>query len=58
MKAHKRDRAQKAYTRGVDAGASGKTKDLCPFIGSRFRQEWLNGWRYGRHLMWDNGLKN
>ncbi len=58
MKAQKRDRSNRAYTRGIDAGASGKTKDLCPFSESRFKQEWLNGWRQGRNILWESGLKN
>lgn len=48
MKRQKRNRDDRAYTRGYQAGLDGKSRDLCPFDGSPTRVSWMNGWREGR----------
>lgn len=48
MKRQKRDRTNRAYTRGYHAGLHGKSQDLCPFDALISRASWINGWREGR----------
>lgn len=53
MRRQKRDMTERAFTRGYNAGATGRTKDACPHNHSENRQQWLNGWREGRVDQWD-----
>ncbi len=45
MKRQKRDRQDRAYSRGYQAGVSGRSKELCPYQGVEAKSEWLGGWR-------------
>lgn len=53
MRRHKRDMAERAFSKGYQAGISGRSKDSCPTNHIVMRQEWLNGWREGRTDNWD-----
>ncbi|MCG8313765.1 MAG: ribosome modulation factor, partial [Pseudomonadales bacterium] len=52
MRRQKRDKANRAYSRGYKAGIEGRTKTLCPYSDITTRQYWLNGWRDGREDNW------
>ncbi|MFT8210215.1 MAG: ribosome modulation factor [Symbiopectobacterium sp.] len=45
MKRQKRDRLERAQSRGYQAGLSGKSKEFCPYQSINARSEWLGGWR-------------
>ncbi|MGO1246326.1 MAG: ribosome modulation factor [Oceanisphaera sp.] len=45
MKRQKRDRLERARTRGYQAGVSGRSKDNCPHHDFDAKGEWLGGWR-------------
>ena len=53
MKRQKRDKSNRAYTKGYITGISGRSKDICPHGDHLLRQTWLNGWREGRYDNWD-----
>ena len=53
MKRQKRNKSNRAFTRGYQTGIHGKSKDLCPYQDSEYRQAWLTGWRVGREDNWD-----
>ena len=53
MKRQKRDMAERAYSKGYQAGSSGRAKEHCPHDGGETRQQWLTGWREGRTDQWD-----
>jgi len=53
MKRQKRDRQQRAFTKGYQNGLDGKSKDLCPYSDKEFKQAWLSGWHAGRGDHWD-----
>lgn len=55
MKRQKRDKSSVLYSRGFNAGVSGKSKDLCPATTDEQRSHWLGGWREGREAQW-NGM--
>lgn len=48
MRRHKRDRVDRAWNKGYQAGIQGRSRDLCPFGNLQARSSWLNGWREGR----------
>ena len=48
MKRQKRDRFDRAYSKGYNAGLNGKSQDRCPFDALIARSSWINGWREGR----------
>lgn len=52
MKRQKRDRGERAYSRGYLAGLQGRSRDACPFTEEALRQTWMNGWREGRDGTW------
>ncbi len=52
MKRVKRDKSNRAYTRGYHAGLQGKSRDGCPYTDLSTRQFWLTGWRDGRSDNW------
>ena len=47
MKRQKRDKTERAYTKGYNTGVSGRANDNCPHDETSQRQAWLNGWRDG-----------
>jgi ribosome modulation factor len=53
MKRQKRDKSNRAFTRGYQFGMHGKSKELCPHHEVDARQAWLSGWRTGREDNWD-----
>lgn len=53
MKRQKRDKSDRAYTKGYQTGVSGRSKDICPHVEPQLRQAWLSGWREGRIDNWD-----
>lgn len=52
MKRVKRDKSNRAYTRGYQAGVHGRSRDICPYTDTNTRQFWLTGWRDGRADHW------
>ncbi len=48
MKRHKRERSELLFSRGFNAGLSGKSLDACPYQDINLRQHWMAGWREGR----------
>ncbi len=53
MRRQKRDRSDRAFTRGYRSGVHGKSRELCPYHEDEPKQNWLNGWRTGREDNWD-----
>ncbi|WP_122289768.1 ribosome modulation factor [Serratia plymuthica] len=46
MKRQKRDRLERAHSKGYQAGILGHPKDLCPYKTTvDSRSQWLGGWR-------------
>ena len=45
MNRQKRDRSQRAYSKGHSAGAQGHSRERCPYTVIEQRQQWLGGWR-------------
>ncbi len=45
MKRQKRDKQERAYSRGYQAGISGRAKENCPYQSIEIKSEWLGGWR-------------
>lgn len=56
MKRQKRDRIERAHSRGYHAGLSGKPSDSCPFDENNIRSSWISGWREGREHNMDGYL--
>ena len=52
MKRQKRDRGERAYSRGYQAALQGRSREACPFAEETMRQTWLNGWREGKDVNW------
>lgn len=52
MKRVKRDRSNRAYSKGYQSGVQGKSRDMCPYTETNTRQFWLAGWRDGRADHW------
>lgn len=52
MKRQKRDRGERAYSRGYQAALQGRSREACPFVEENLRQTWLNGWREGKEMNW------
>ena len=48
MKRQKRNRANRAHSRGFNAALLGRTRSDCPFKKLEFKEEWLSGWREAR----------
>ncbi|ACV26482.1 MAG: ribosome modulation factor [Kangiella sp.] len=57
MKRQKRDKLQRAHTKGFNAALQGQSKENCPFEELNAREEWLGGWREGREAFTTNGMK-
>ncbi|GAA0477476.1 MULTISPECIES: ribosome modulation factor [Tatumella] len=45
MKRQKRDRLERAHSRGYQAGITGRSKENCPYQTIDTRSHWLGGWR-------------
>tara|TARA_B110000090_G_C13081837_1_gene331274 strand:- start:291 stop:470 length:180 start_codon:yes stop_codon:yes gene_type:complete len=45
MKRQKRDRQNRAHSRGYQAGILGRSKEKCPYEDLEIKSEWLGGWR-------------
>lgn len=45
MKRQKRDRFDRAYAKGYQAGIAGRSKENCPYTNNDIKSEWLGGWR-------------
>lgn len=45
MNRQKRDRQDRAHTRGYQAGISGRSKEQCPYQSTDIKSQWLGGWR-------------
>ncbi|SIN85762.1 Ribosome modulation factor [Salinivibrio sp. ES.052] len=48
MKRQKRDRLERAQSKGFQAGINGRSSELCPYQQTDARSYWLGGWREGR----------
>ncbi|GLX84477.1 ribosome modulation factor [Thalassotalea loyana] len=49
MKRQKRDRLDRAFSNGYQAGVSGRSRDNCPYQNTDAKSEWLGGWREAMH---------
>lgn len=47
MKRQKRDRLERAFAKGFQAGMCGRSKENCPYLNPDPRSQWLGGWRQG-----------
>ena len=47
MKRQKRDRLDRAFSKGFQAGVGGRSKEVCPHSNLDSRSQWLGGWREG-----------
>lgn len=57
MKRQKRDRGERAYSRGYHAALQGRSRESCPFeVEELMRQTWLNGWRAGKDMTWQTDI--
>ncbi|KEY59050.1 ribosome modulation factor [Serratia sp. DD3] len=45
MKRQKRDRLERAQSRGYQAGIVGRSREHCPYQSLDARANWLGGWR-------------
>jgi ribosome modulation factor len=45
MKRQKRDKMERAFSRGYKAGLTGRPKDNCPYQATDAKMQWLGGWR-------------
>ncbi len=45
MNRQKRDRNERAFSKGHNAGTHGQSKDCCPYNTAEQRHQWLGGWR-------------
>nr|WP_314266845.1 ribosome modulation factor [uncultured Moellerella sp.] len=45
MKRQKRDRLERALSKGYQAGLVGRPKEQCPYQTIDVRSHWLGGWR-------------
>lgn len=50
MKRQKRDRLERAQSKGYHAGVSGRSSETCPYQSTDTRSQWLGGWRDGREV--------
>ena len=53
MKRQKRSQTERAFGKGYQAGAEGRSQHGCPHETGPARQLWLNGWREAREDQWD-----
>lgn len=45
MKRQKRDRLERAHTKGFNAGLTGRSREMCPYQQLEAKSQWLGGWR-------------
>ena len=45
MKRQKRDKLDRAHTKGYQAGIGGKAREQCPYQQLSIKSEWLHGCR-------------
>ncbi|WP_345315617.1 ribosome modulation factor [Ferrimonas gelatinilytica] len=45
MKRQKRDKMERAFSRGFQAGLSGRSREDCPYQSVDIKMQWLGGWR-------------
>jgi len=45
MKRQKRDKMDRAFSRGFQAGLTGRSKENCPYHAPDAKMHWLGGWR-------------
>ncbi|MDO6705331.1 ribosome modulation factor [Photobacterium sp. 1_MG-2023] len=57
MKRQKRDRMERAQSRGYQAGLSGRSSDACPYQTVDARMNWLGGWRDAREELHSGRMK-
>ena len=55
-KRHKRDRTNRAWNRGYQAGIFGRSKEQCPHAAIAARESWLEGWMIGHRDHSDGAL--
>lgn len=48
MKRYKRERDELLFSRGFNAGMTGRSQESCPYQDINLRQHWMAGWREGR----------
>ena len=48
MKRQKRDRLERAQSKGYQAAINGRSSETCPYQAMDVRSQWLGGWRDGR----------
>ncbi len=48
MKRQKRDRLERAHSKGYQAGLGGKSREDCPYNTLDSKEHWLGGWREAR----------
>ncbi|CAH0539784.1 ribosome modulation factor [Vibrio marisflavi] len=48
MKRQKRDRLERAQSKGYKAGLNGRSSEACPYQQMEARSCWLGGWRDAR----------
>lgn len=48
MKRQKRDRLERAQSKGYQAAINGRSSEACPYQTTDVRSQWLGGWRDGR----------
>ncbi|ACR14554.1 ribosome modulation factor [Teredinibacter turnerae] len=53
MKRQKKNSSQRAFSRGYQAGVTGRSRSLCPHVTGDTRHDWLTGWREGREDHWN-----
>ena len=53
MKKHKRDLANRSYSKGYQASVQGRSLSTCPYtVDSIMAYHWSRGWREGREDFW------
>jgi len=53
MKRQKRDRMQRAQTKGFTAGMQGRSREDCPYQEASVRGRWMSGWLEAREKVGD-----
>lgn len=49
MRRQKRDRLDRAHTKGYNAGLAGRSRENCPYSSGDAKSQWLGGWREAMH---------
>lgn len=58
MKRQKRDKLERAHSKGFNAALHGQSKEVCPYEELNAKEEWLGGWREGREQFHSTGMKS